>query len=684
MSWKVRKAGSRKVKAGRSRYHTIKKSRVKKSGRTLVKSVKKKKKKQSGRRRYSDGRRDGTSEGKTILIESGKYNRNFLNYNHIPFLKTLSFFRNTVESKDGKNIQTLIKKLFTFNKDESVFRLFVQKQTIVGYIILSGWYDKFEVLLMSLYEAKKDDDKNIKVDCNEKPKDEIFNRDSKSQLRYLNALNIFKAVEAFIAKNDIDVDVDLYTVYMEKKIHHEGVISTAKSKIHNKTSVVTEISKFIYHVICTVNKFVLTYILRHYFLSFLKSDMVQRYKRIISYDKTDNNISDFFGVLGIYKPFQYITTSFVKKNGRMYNFATCGETTLLNLMNYLLIKESNPIDIDKHPKFSPELKAFYRKYNTLDKQAVNEEATIQDWFSVVSNLDDDSIYDRFDGDIIPNLKNMIVVLQIILGEGERGEEGKVDNEQDEMSLLLNKVNESISIDVDEQQNQVIITLDKILVLSLTSQHAETTLINNDVGKKKNPVVSYPGKFTDNDYFGVLYDLINEHDDDLSSRREVNISSDIHQGIKMNGLLPIYLDFIKTLTSFYLWQEEELYEVPYYIEFMTGLTSLQLVNCNIREIPSFVVNLKRLKILNLKGNEIETVHLFDLPDLEQLLLLDNKITNIILENLPKLDRLDLRNNKLESIPSSMYSLNWTIELLLKGNSISMEDLRTLERTFPNVW
>jgi len=110
----------------------------------------------------------------------------------------------------------------------------------------------------------------------------------------------------------------------------------------------------------------------------------------------------------------------------------------------------------------------------------------------------------------------------------------------------------------------------------------------------------------------------------------------------------------------------------------------LVNCNIREIPSFVVNLKRLKILNLKGNEIETVHLFDLPDLEQLLLLDNKITNIILENLPKLDRLDLRNNKLESIPSSMYSLNWTIELLLKGNSISMEDLRTLERTFPNVW
>lgn len=183
---------------------------------------------------------------------------------------------------------------------------------------------------------------------------------------------------------------------------------------------------------------------------------------------------------------------------------------------------------------------------------------------------------------------------------------------------------------------------------------------------------------------MLYDLINEHDDDLSSRREVYISTDIHQGIKMKGLLPIYLDFIKTLTSFYLWQEEELYEVPYYIEFMTGLTSLQLVECNIRKIPSFVVNLKRLKILNLRGNEIETIHLFDLPDLVKLLLQDNKITNIILENLPNIERLDLRNNKLESIPSSMYSLNWTIELLLKGNSISMEELRTLKLTFPNVW
>jgi hypothetical protein len=594
----------------------------------------------------------------------------------------MSFFRNEIESEEGRNIKVLIEKLFKFNEDETIDALFIQKQTIVGYVIISGLYDKFEELVISLYHAKKDMNASVMVDCDKKPQNSVFNRDSKSQNRYLKELNIYKVVESFVANND--VDVDLYTEYMEKNITYEGVNpkeednKKKKKKTYDKTTVVTEISKFIYHVICTVNVHVLEYILRYYYLRVLKSDLIQRYKRIISYDENDEQISHFFGQVDTYKPFIYTTTNYRKKNGKMYNFATCGETTLLNLMNYLLLKKGGRFEAYEHYNFSPELKAFYMKYDTMEKQQVDERETLYDWLSVVSNLEDtsffnftsNSIYDSRGGDIIPNYNNITIVLQKILGETE----GEGD-----ISSLLKKVNENVDIEIDyKNRNHVVIRLNNILEFSLSSEHAETYILTND--EDGFPVIEYPH------YLGDYYALIkSRHDNDSLDDQSIYLHNRIEEG----GLRPVYKDYIKTMKEFWLYKVNVVNEVPNYIQYMTNLEKLQLTNCSIREIPSFLGQLKKLKLLNLRDNSIKTVDLSGgvFQELEVLVLKHNKIKSIkfddVLLLLPKIKVLNLAENNLESVPPFIYTLNANTEMYFSRNPISNEEKERLESKFKTV-
>ena len=187
------------------------------------------------------------------------------------------------------------------------------------------------------------------------------------------------------------------------------------------------------------------YIMRHYLLHFIKSEFSHSSSKdkilldTSSYNEKNKEIIDRFLMnIGEFKKLPDISTKFTKKDNKEYSFHTCGETTLLNLLNYYFINDSgdfNPI------RGSDELLEFYSEYNTMKKQLNDIRKTTNAWLKVVSNLKKSEeekevkLYND-NGDIHNNLKNIIFVLKTILG-----------SEKDEITEILKSISPKHNIEI---------------------------------------------------------------------------------------------------------------------------------------------------------------------------------------------------------------------------------------------
>jgi Leucine-rich repeat (LRR) protein len=108
----------------------------------------------------------------------------------------------------------------------------------------------------------------------------------------------------------------------------------------------------------------------------------------------------------------------------------------------------------------------------------------------------------------------------------------------------------------------------------------------------------------------------------------------------------------------------------------NLEFLSFKNDHLEEIPQEISLLKKLKVLDLSGNDFTTLpkSFSELYNLEELFLNDEKKFNLnanidIISFLPRLKILHLENDSLLKLPKNIFKLNHLEKLFLNSNSFS---------------
>jgi len=688
----IEKRNKKRSKSFKKRSKSFKKSKKIKqirksiklgSNRSLKKSPRQKKSLKKKLSKKVKLRHDG---GKDDVIYLGDYIENIKLYSSRSFIYTLDYFRHFSENDTTK----FIKQLFTFEKNGH--NVIPQKYTIIGFIILLGLFDKFENVINSIKikSISSSSDKD-ETDCSLK-NDEEFEKKAQKQYRLLN---IKKHSEDFF-KNHIKDDLK------DDKIQDYAKNMIGKNKIEDEY-IINLISKFLFYSVCTIQQATRQYIMRHYLLCFIKLDIYQRNKfsSINSMSYTDEEeqktIDGFLLHLGQYQTLPIIYKIHYKDR----IFTTCGETTILNLLNYYFIDEKGDFIIKD--TYSEKLKTFYKKYSNMKKQLENKDQTIIDWLEIVSNLEKKDIYNK-EGDIHNNIKNIEYVLQTMLSN---------DNNTS-ITNMLETINPKYKFDI-----------------ILSNEESIELLLNNTIR-----VYFYPGhgdlvpntkefrlkiRKDDEDNFFTLYNhvfknfqellhlfnydklihegvvkMINKKENvvtELKNKEEElkKTSGDLDRKTKIKQFISLkrknqfILNFLHVQKNFVLYQYLEKLN----LDDLINITSLKFVK------GDFTLGIPDLKFAQeLKELIFEDILLHDdinqIPNLTELKNLEilefNKV--VFLYYIPSLDGLKnlktlsiLKNDELREIPS-LYDLSNLETLSISENKIlkeipNFDDLKNLK-------
>ena len=639
------------VKKSLKRRKSVRKSlKGRKSVRKSLKGRKSVRKSLKGRKLY-DGM-DFTHDLTSIsvpkpkhIIKLEKYINDIKLFYEKSFTYTISSFKMFLNTEINNDTFDFIKELFNFDRNLDINAVYYNQSTILVQIIVSGMYDEFEEFIISI-DPLYDIEKESKLNCSRR-KSPYFKKQHKG-------IKLKSSVKNEIKRNIIgfigDLDVTQFLLPEDKKDEDK----------------IFEIKKFIYYSVC-VDTNIRRYLMRYYLLNFIKSSQFQEYKDVISLNtyssdiKTQKIINKFLMYIGEYRIIPYIPVKFTKKDGKQYTFTSCGESTLLNLLNYYFIDDSGMFDVNKG-EFSSELEGFYSTYSSIKEQLKDIKNTTKDWLEVVSNLkksDEEEkevpLYNE-DGDIHNNIKNIIFILKKILNIKEKD----IDIEK-----ILGKISLNDIKIVDENENQIKFFLDEKFEVFFRPGHGEIIPINS--GKISSSTLTL-NKNTDFSvlYYNIFYPINYKKD----YQRE--LSNQVLQIIKnytyIQTILQIFLSKITILNL----SRTDLKELPENISYLTGLTKLHLLNNKLEKLPENIGSLNKLEILGLGGNKIENLPetIGGLTSLRDLFLPYNQLKKLpeSIGELTKLKILDVRSNKLENLSESIGKLTNLINLDLSNNEL----------------
>jgi len=321
-------------------------------------------------------------------------------FNDVSLKKTIYFFIKNKESIDNK-LSKLSSLLFTIDDDSM---LYFQKKTIIGFMLVSDNYYNF----LNLLENEINEEILSYEPPNKWSKDIMF----PSRLIY------------DIVKDFVDEHIDLPSITRIYKEYFCLNYRTMRTKditgikcedkkpiIENQIyeELIIKLSYFVYYYAQIKNKNAAKFIINHYILHFIKSniynislvlDNTKKYskKEISLYNIfNDTNENTQFKILRYLYQFKY-------KNK---TFSTCGETTLLNILNYCLINTDGTFNTEKI--LNEDVKNFYdgKKMKDINK------STMPEWLDIVSNLNFTHIYNT-SGDIHNNVNNIACVLNKLI------------------------------------------------------------------------------------------------------------------------------------------------------------------------------------------------------------------------------------------------------------------------------
>ena len=565
------------------------------------------------------------------------------------FTYTISSFKIFKTNRYQNDTFDFIKELFNFHRDDYINEIFYNKSNILGIIIIEGLYEEFEKLIDGIQiikrnggvsESKSNDDI---IDCNTR-KNDAFNlktqhiqKLNKDQQQYLNII-IKTKLETFL-----------------KKI----TINRTTRKKFIKDSTINEIKKFIYYSVC-IDSDIRKYIMRHYLLHFIKSEDFYNYSSKDKIDTSSDNeknkeiIDRFLMNIGEFKKLPYINTDFTKDDDKKYIFTTCGETTLLNLLNYYFINNSGVFNAIG----SVELLKFYSEYNTMKKQLDDIRKTTKAWLKVVSNLKKSEekekevrLYNN-SGDIHNNVKNIIFVLKTILGSKEN-----------EINKILTSISTKHNIEIiSEKADRIEFSLDNYRIF-FKPGHGDFIYKQ----KQKEKVLRFK-----TDDFSILYNNIFKLID-WSLNYHNELGKIILEILETNptGLEPILKLFLTNLKILRL-NHSDITELSPEIKNLLSLKMLFLNSNLLSELPESIGNLTNLETLNLNDNALQLLP-YSIGNLTNLKLLDlgyNELEEFpyTIEELTNLERLVLNSNEFEDLPSEIGELTNLKVLVFNNNRL----------------
>lgn len=499
--------------------------------------------------------------------------------------------------KTNNNTYLFIKQLFTFDRNDLNI-VYVKQDSLLAKIILCGLYHQFESFIDLIQLTYHPETNTNKILCYERNIDEFSNKGK----AHVNKMHI--------------------------KYHSELFFNSNKLILSSSNITQMNISSFLFYCLCILSPETRKYIMRYYMLSFLKiNNNIQKINiNIDSTNDANKEIIDTFLVnIGTYKVLPYINTTFVKNDNIKYSFSTCGETTLLNLLNYYLSdKGIKTIDITDSD-YSKQLKKFYNKYPTIDSQFDNVLTTTNDWLKVVSNLEGKTNLYNKKGDIHNKLENIVFVLQEILNSS-------FENIKD----LLNDINKDIPLEIVKEDNKEIeFIIDDQLNVFFRPGHGEVSIVQYFDDSEIVESINEDIKDDFHIIFNTIYRNIVFVDDfnEQFGKSIVNVVLDDEEKDK------VIIDFLNNIKLLSMRHNPKTAFGSF--DYFTNLKVLIFENNNIIDIPS-LDKLVNLEVLIIEDN----YKLLTIPDLNKLI------------NLKELT-LSLHNNI--DITNSIYNLK-SLEML----------------------
>ena len=573
-----------------------------------------------------------------VYIKLEKYVDNMLIYGDKSFINTLSTFRIYKPKSDKIDYEFLkqinkpnytydfINQLFNFDRFNLNF-IYLNNDTILKYIIVSGLYDDFEILLSDIKinydksESQNENENEKIVECKIRKK-EIFDKPNKKK-GHLQKLNI---KDNPVIENFINTFIN--TPFISKMIYDD-------ENDKKKDKLINDLIKFLFYTVCIKPK-TRQYIMRHYLLSFIKSPIFQDYKDKIMFENTTSKrkkkiINNFLVNIGKFEIIPYGNEHFKKNDGKEYLFTSCGEITILNLLNYFFIKDNGSFYINN--SYSKPLKNFYTKYNIMSKQTENIKKTSRDWFKVVSNLkkDNDDGIELYNttGDINNNIKNINYVLKTILKSNE-----------DDIINILKDISSDHEIEKRNTFNGVELLLDKKIDVFFRPGHGE--MIFHDYNKQQINNID----FDDNDckiLYTNIFSKINYTDD--YEFQLVKVIMKVEN--KENYIIKDFFSCMTHISLDYRFNEPLKHSLDNFI----NLTNLTFGYFFDKPLGHSLDNLIHLKHLTFKNNFNEPLKqsLDNLKNLIELNLgaYDQPLGNS-LDNLEKLKYIIVRSSHVKEI------------------------------------
>jgi hypothetical protein len=637
-------------------------------------------------------------------------------FNDISLKRTIYFFIKNKESNVNK-LSELSSLLFTIDNDDNDPVLYFQKKTVIGFMLVSDNYYNF----MNLLENEIDKEPLLSY----KPPNKWAN-DVKFPLPYTYTI-IRNFVKDFVDENiDVPSITQIYKEYFclnYRTLPYKnitGIKCEDKKPIIEKQiyeELIIKLSYFVYFYMQIKNKNAAKFIINHYILHFIKSniynislvlDNTKKYsKKEISlyniFNDTDENIQ--FKILRYLPQFKY----------KDKIFSTCGETTLLNILNYCLINTDGTFNTEKI--LNEDVKNFYdgKKMSDINK------STMPEWLDIVSNLNFTHIYNT-SGDIHNNVKNVACVLNKLVYDKD-------------------------SCDISDSGKFIVQTLeyisnDKITIKTeKVTEHSLSMIINNNYslffkpghGEMYNTEKTYLeninyiktidlNNYRNKDEFDIIYTIYKkavtsvdeygdgekmDYDESISKIAQTYFADVLHNDMvklfllnNVNSIIVsdpdiidsftkekinAFLDNVPNIKSFKFTYiiDENIDILEYFIKkipkYCHNVESFEVYASEITEID--LTPLKNLNLIDLDIHDVFLPHNFKITTLKKLnyYYFDTSVSIKFIKNLTNLDELYTNLTNLNTIANlklkklQIYHIKESIDIKPIKNIKSLEDL-----------
>jgi hypothetical protein len=434
------------------------------------------------------------------------------------FVKTMVFVcKNTAD----KNIlKKFILLLFRTDRNDNDSLMHVNYKTILGFIIITGNFHYFDEILN---------------DCN----NENFNIHIESILEQLLTEQNFDIYKEYFCENYENMKVPTKINCKVKNVAEDDIITDDMSekklkKLRNKikqeknavennknkmrTEIKDKITEFVQFYV-NIDRKTANNIINYYLLYILKSYLADKYNLnlFFSEKKRKLTINEKINRLWYYKFTDKETNfkvlpylmRFTHNFGSIEKtFSTCGETTLLNLLNYCLIQPDSTFDTSKIK--NNDIVEFYRT-KTMDYIYKNLRSVMHEWLDIVSTINEIDGIEVYNpsGDIHNNINNIAYILNKIIYDKE---EIVRENHNDFIIKTIKYLKQkTLCVIQNSNSNSVSMKLDNQYQLFFYPGHGEMKSIKF-TDKPKGPnymslidLYNYKDEFD----FAILYTLLNK-------------------------------------------------------------------------------------------------------------------------------------------------------------------------------